>query len=122
MCRRLTDPFYHGLIGLSLENSRSIAVSTQQVPFRSSAFQKRKVKDKFQENIRIEGPTFVESFSPDRGKGFKIRGWPFPTTSCNGLYQLHLFQTGAKDTIEMLTLILNLMSLLLFFRTLPRKT
>ena len=93
------------------------SVSTQHGPL---------IIDKFQENVRTEGPKFVEFFCQDRRvqkyieknkemdrKGLKSDDGPFRTTSRDGLYQVHLFQTGATDAVEMLTLILSLMYLLL---------
>ena len=102
------------------------SVSTQHGPFRPCCFWEKKVIDKFQENVRTEGPKFVEFFCQDRRvqkyteknkemdrKGLKSDDGPFRTTSSDGLYQVHLFQTGATDAVEMLTLILSLMYLLL---------
>ena len=94
------------------------SVSTQHGPL---------IIDKFQEKVRTEGPKFVEFFCQDRRvqkytekknkemdrKGLKSDDGPFRTTSRDGLYQVHLFQTGATDAVEMLTLILSLMYLLL---------
>ena len=106
------------------------SVSTQHGPFRPCCFWEKKVIDKFQENVRTEGPKFVEFFCQDRRvqkyteknkemdrKGLKSDDGPFRTTSRDGLYQVHLFQTGATDAVEMLTLILSL-SIYFFFRIL----
>lgn len=64
------------------------SVSTQHGPFRPCCFLEKKVIDKFQENVRTEGPKLVEFFCQDRRiqkyteknkdmdrKGFKIRWW-----------------------------------------------
>ena len=103
--------FIMASLGLSPENPRSIAVSTQHGPFRRCYLLELKVMDKFQENLRSKGPKFVESFCPDHGvqkihqrnkemdrQGLKSDNGPFPTTSRDGLYQLHLFQTGGLRT------------------------
>ena len=116
-----------GRIGAFSGKSRPIALSQPNTgPLDHAAFEKKKVIDKFQENVRTEGPKFVEFFCQDRRvqkyteknkemdrKGLKSDDGPFRTTSRDGLYQVHLFQTGATDAVEMLTLILSLMYLLL---------